>query len=165
MHYDAADKIVMTRILFICMGNICRSPTAEAVTRALVERAGLADVVELDSAGTHGYHVGEPPDRRATEAGARRGYDLSRLRARQVGSSDYARFDLLLAMDKANLESLQRNCPPDARNKLRLFLAYARRHREEEVPDPYYGGVGGFERVLDLIEDAAEGLIDSLNPK
>ena len=155
----------MTRILFVCMGNICRSPTAEAVTRALVERAGMADRVELDSAGTHGYHVGEPPDRRATEAGARRGYDLSRLRARQVGLPDYARFDLLLAMDKANLELLQRSCPPDARNKLRLFLAYARQNREEEVPDPYYGGVGGFERVLDLIEDAAHGLIDSLNRK
>jgi protein-tyrosine phosphatase len=154
--------MTQTRILFVCMGNICRSPTAEGVMRAVVARAGMEHFIEIDSAGTHGYHVGDPPDRRAARAAAKRGYDLSPLRGRQVNEGDFARFDLILAMDRDNLAILERSCPPGLRHKLALFLQYARKHGEEEVPDPYYGGDAGFDHVLDLIEDAAEGLIASL---
>jgi len=155
----------MVRVLFVCMGNICRSPTAEGVARRLVEREGLGDCVAIDSAGTHAYHVGEPPDRRARQAAARRGYDLSAIRARQVEAADFLRFELILAMDRANLAALEELCPEGQKHKLRLFLSYARRAREDEVPDPYYGGGSGFERVLDLIEDAAEGLVAVLGQK
>lgn len=147
------------KILFVCMGNICRSPTAEGVMRALVERADLSDRIELDSAGTHDYHVGAPPDSRAQKAALRRGYDLSALRARHVAERDFARFDRILAMDRDNLALLQRSCPDEHRRKLGLFLDHAENFDEEEVPDPYYGGVDGFERVLDMVEDAARGLI------
>ena len=150
------------RVLFICMGNICRSPTAEAVVRVHLENAGLSAVFEIDSAGTHGYHIGKPPDRRAQEAAAGRGYDLSSLRARQVSESDFSRFDRILAMDRDNLELLRQACPAEHRNKLRLFLEYSSNHAEREVPDPYYGGADGFQHVLDLIEDAARGLIEDL---
>ena len=151
-----------TRILFICKGNICRSPTAEAVTRGLLERLGLEDEFELDSAGTHAYYVGKPPDIKAALAAAQRGYDMSRRRGRQVEIRDYDYYDLILAMDRDNLSQLQDCCPPDGQRKLRLFLEFARRHSEDEVPDPYRGGADGFERVIDLIEDAAQGLIESL---
>ncbi len=156
------DHSEKTRILFVCMGNICRSPSAEGVARSLFDRAGLAAQVDLDSAGTHGYHVGEPPDQRARQAAARRGYDLAPLRARQVSDADFSRFDLILAMDRANLSALSRRCPAEERHKLRLFLDYAHNWREDEVPDPYYGGDAGFERVLDMIEDAVHGLIEDL---
>ncbi|MGE5466843.1 MAG: low molecular weight protein-tyrosine-phosphatase [Ignavibacteria bacterium] len=152
-------------ILLVCMGNICRSPTAEGVLRALVERDGIAEFFQIDSAGTHGYHVGEPPDERARQAAARRGYDLSGLRARRVGEFDFMRFDLILAMDSDNLSLLQRACPPEHRHKLRLFLEYAASFEEREVPDPYYGGDDGFERVLDLVEDAARGVIAAFRPQ
>jgi len=148
------------RILFVCMGNICRSPTAEGVTRTLAWRRGLADRFEFDSAGTHGYHVGAAPDRRARETAATRGYDLSALRARQVEPDDFDRFDLILAMDGDNLAFLESLCPPEHRGKLRLFLEFARESRVREVPDPYYGGPDGFQQVLDLIEDAATGLLE-----
>lgn len=150
------------QILLVCMGNICRSPTAEGVLRQRLQEAGLAHRVIVDSAGTHGYHVGEPPDRRAVEAAAGRGYDLSRLIARQVSVQDCHDYDLILAMDRANLAELQRLCPRMHQHKLRLFLAYSRRYPGQEVPDPYYGGRDGFERVLDMIEDAADGLLASL---
>jgi protein-tyrosine phosphatase len=150
------------RVLFVCMGNICRSPTAEGVTRAMLSGHGLDEFVELDSAGTHGYHVGAPPDTRMQKAAARRGYDLSGLRARQVSTEDFSRFDLLLAMDRDNLHGLLEKCPVEHRAKLKLFLAYAPSEGVDEVPDPYYGGTAGFERVLDLVESAARGLIESL---
>lgn len=149
-------------ILMVCMGNICRSPTAEGVFRQRLLESGLAHRIIVDSAGTHGYHIGEPPDRRAREAAAARGYDLSRLIGRQVSVQDFHDFDLILAMDWANLTHLEQMCPPQQRHKLRLFLSYSRRYPGQEVPDPYYGGRDGFERVLDMIEDAADGLIERL---
>lgn len=150
------------RILMVCMGNICRSPTAEAVLRAKLEAAGLADRVEVDSAGTHDYHVGAPPDPRAQEHGALRGYDLTRLRARKVGPADFERFDLVLAMDEDNLATLQRRCPPAQRHKLEPLMRYAP-DLGTQVPDPYYGGASGFDQVLDLVEAACDGLVQRLS--
>jgi protein-tyrosine phosphatase len=152
----------VTRVLFVCMGNICRSPTAEGVFRHLVERAGLADAVYINSAGTHNYHIGNPPDARTQAAAARRGYDLSALRARQVADSDFADFDLVLAMDDHNRSLLLQQCPPEHRAKVRLFLEFASGKVPAEVPDPYYGGPQGFEQVLDLVENAAQGLLQKI---
>ena len=152
----------MTRILLICMGNICRSPMAEGVLRTLAERAGVSSAVEVDSAGTHGSHEGEPPDLRARKVAASRGYDLSGLRARRVKEQDFSRFDRILAMDRQNLASLRRSCPAEHLSKLGLFLDYADDPALDEVPDPYYGGAEGFERVLDLCEQAARGLLESV---
>ncbi|MCW7537549.1 low molecular weight phosphotyrosine protein phosphatase [Aquabacterium sp. A7-Y] len=149
-------------ILFVCFGNICRSPSAEGVFRRLVERAGMASRLLVDSAGTHDYRVGEPPDPRAQAHASRRGYDLCALRARQVLPLDFERFDLILAMDRENLAALQAACPPEHRHKLRRLMEFARRHREEEVPDPYYGSAAGFEVVLDYLEDACAGLLEHL---
>lgn len=151
-------------ILFVCMGNICRSPTAEGVARGVAAKLGLQDRFEFDSAGTHGYHVGEPPDLRAIRAAAARGYDLSTLRARQVNPYDFVRFDRILAMDRDNLALLRRACPEQLLGKLGLLLDFASGNDEDEVPDPYYGGPEGFEHVLDLVETAAAGLISKLNP-
>jgi protein-tyrosine phosphatase len=151
-----------TRVLFVCMGNICRSPTAEAVFRDYVERAGLSNEIQIDSAGTHDYHIGETPDSRTQRAARQRGYDLSQLRGRQVEAADFSRFDYLLAMDEGNLAILQRLRPLETSSHLGLFLDFARHHREREVPDPYYGGTEGFERVLDMVEDAAEGFLQHL---
>lgn len=153
------DKI---SVLFICMGNICRSPTAEGVFRAAVRNAGLAERIVIDSAGTHGYHIGSPPDGRASAAAATRGYDLSALRGRQVSTRDFVEFDYILAMDSENLANLHRICPPELAHKVTLFLEYSERFSEREVPDPYYGGAQGFEHVLDLVEDAARGLLRTL---
>ena len=141
------------------MGNICRSPTAEAVFRTRVEEAGLAQRILIDSAGTHDYHVGDPPDARAQRAALQRGYDMSALRGRQIDLSDFTHFDYVLAMDRDNLAIMQRLCPQAQRWRLGLLLEYAMRHDECEVPDPYYGGTDGFERVLDMVEDASEGLL------
>lgn len=154
--------MTQTRLLFVCTANICRSPTAEGVVRAQLKNAGLARHVEIDSAGTQRRQVAQPPDARAQKAALRRGYDLSRLRARGISEADFAHFDRILAMDCDNLEILQRDCPPEHRHKLGLFLEYSSRFSEREVPDPYYGSDAGFERVLDLIEDAAAGLVESL---
>lgn len=151
-----------TRLLFVCMGNICRSPTAEGVVHAHLEKAGLAHSVEVDSAGTHAYHIGKAPDVRAQKAAAGRGYDLSGLRARRVTSADFAEFDRILAMDRDNLDNLLHECPAEHRHKLGLFLEHAHNFAQSEVPDPYYGNADGFEHVLDLIEDAAHGLTASL---
>ncbi len=153
------DKI---GVVFVCMGNICRSPTAEAVFRNYVEQAGLADRIAIDSAGTHDYHIGELPDPRTRQAASRRGYDMSALRGRQVGAADFARFDYVLAMDENNLAILERLRPRDAGSHLGLFLEFAERHDEREVPDPYFGGADGFERVLDMVEDAAQGLLSHI---
>ncbi|MBM3390949.1 MAG: low molecular weight phosphotyrosine protein phosphatase [Betaproteobacteria bacterium] len=152
----------MKRILFVCMGNICRSPTAEGVARNILINNGLYDLIKVDSAGTHDYHVGEPPDPRTCLAAMKRGVDLSRLRARQVCPEDFERFDLLLAMDRANLVHLKRGSRPEYHSKLGLFLEYAEAFEEYEMPDPYYGGASGFEQVLDMAEDAARGLIGVL---
>jgi protein-tyrosine phosphatase len=144
------------------MGNICRSPTAQGVFRELLETRGLGDLVEIDSAGTHGYHIGEPPDRRAQAAAARRGIDLSGLRARRVAEGDFEYFDYLLAMDRDNLDSLAAICPPAHRRKLMLFMDFAPHLGSREVPDPYYGAPGGFEQVFDMVEAAAAGLLEDI---
>jgi len=146
-------------ILFVCMGNICRSPTAGGVFRQKVVDHHLGHAVHVDSAGTHNYHPGSPPDARSQAAAARRGYDLSALRARQVVAADYAAFDLILAMDWDNLALLQDDCPPEHQHKLRRLTEFCQQQNSPVVPDPYYGGERGFEQVLDLVEDACEGLI------
>ncbi|HXH04072.1 MAG TPA: low molecular weight protein-tyrosine-phosphatase [Candidatus Competibacteraceae bacterium] len=153
----------MIKVLMVCMGNICRSPTAEGVLRRKLLQDGLHQRVLVDSAGTHSYHIGSPPDRRSQEAALRRGIDLSGLRARQVAAEDLERFDYILAMDQDNLAhllTLSRSV--QQREKIRLLLEFAPEVGEQEVPDPYYGGVVGFERVLDLIEQASVGLIRHL---
>jgi protein-tyrosine phosphatase len=150
------------RVLFVCLGNICRSPTAEGVFRHLLAKEAPGLRVEVDSAGTAGYHAGDPPDLRSQRAAARRGIDLSGLRARQVTTADFAQFDLIIAMDRDNLAELQAMRPAHSRAQLRLFLDYAPELGLREVPDPYYGGVGGFEQVLDLSAAASRGLIAAL---
>ncbi len=150
------------RVLMVCMGNICRSPTAEVVTRDCVKRNDLGAKVEIDSAGTHGYHVGESPDGRTQRAAALRGYDLSQLRARKVAPQDLDYFDLVLAMDKSNLDNLQRMASPGQKEKIKLFMDYSSAFDDEEVPDPYYGLGHGFDLVLDMVEDAAQGLVKDL---
>ena len=152
----------MRSVLLVCTGNICRSPTADGVLRQLVREAGLEALVRVDSAGTHGYHVGEAPDPRAQEHARQRGYDLSPLRARQVEQGDFERFDLILAMDRGHLMLLRRLAPPDQRHKLRLFMEFARSWDLAEVPDPYYGGDAGFEQVLDMIEAGSRGVLAEL---
>ncbi|EMN1930443.1 low molecular weight phosphotyrosine protein phosphatase [Burkholderia ambifaria] len=157
----------MTRvaICFVCLGNICRSPTAEGVMRHQVDAAGLAEHIAIDSAGTGDWHVGEPPDTRAQAAARTRGYDLSALRARQVSAVDFERFDLLLAMDEANFAELRRRCPPEHRDKVRLLMEFAAGAAETEVADPYFGGARGFEQVLDQVERACAGLLDTLRSR
>lgn len=147
------------RILVVCMGNICRSPTAEAVLRAKVAERGLD--IEVDSAGTIGYHQGELPDHRARSAGEARGYSFEGIRARQVVEGDFEVFDLILAADNDNLRDLKRSCPTHLHRKLALFLEFGRPD-VEEIPDPYYGGQRGFDYVLDLVEEASDGLLDKL---
>jgi protein-tyrosine phosphatase len=151
------------RILFVCLGNICRSPTAEEVLRTLAAREAPELSIEVDSAGTAGYHVGEPPDPRTRQAAARRGYDLRELRARILEPGDFERFDLILAMDRENLRVLRRRAPAHAHERLRLLLEFAPQAQQpHDVPDPYYGGPNGFEEVLDLVEAAARGLLAHL---
>jgi len=152
-------------VLFVCMGNICRSPTAEGVFRKHLAEAGLEERVGVDSAGTHAYHVGEAPDPRAQRAAALREVDLSPLRARRAAAIDFERFDYIIAMDRENLSSLQAICPPGQEHKLRLFLSYAEHFGTEDVPDPYYGGAAGFDRVLDMVEAASAGLLETLREK
>lgn len=150
-------------VLMVCMGNICRSPTAEGVLRHKLVEAGLADRITVDSAGTHGHwHADEAPDARSQAHASRRGYDLSALRARQVVEADFEQFDLILAMDWDNLALLEDMSPPSARHKLRRLTEHCRRHDQPVVPDPYHGGRDGFEQVLDLVEDACDGLVELL---
>lgn len=150
-------------VLFVCMGNICRSPAAQGVFEYQLEKMGLAEHIRVDSAGTHAYHVGEPPDRRMQAAAARRGYDLSSQRARHVETDDFTHFDYILVMDHANLETLQSHkLSPHTVSTIQLLMSFAPESGVIEVPDPYYGGSEGFERVLDLVEVACAGLLEKI---
>jgi protein-tyrosine phosphatase len=149
-----------TRVLFVCMGNICRSPMAEGVFRHMVKQSGLEDVVRVDSAGTHGFHAGETPDKRAQALASKRGYDISEMRARRVRDRDFDDYDLILAMDWDNLSQLQQMAPKKAHHKLQLLMRFATDHESATIPDPYYGNQQGFEQALDFIEDACAGLLD-----
>lgn len=155
----------MIRVLLVCLGNICRSPTAEVVFRSEIDKAGLDGLVDIVSCGTAGYHVGEAPDSRSQAAAKERGYDMRALRGRQVQLNDFEYFDFILAMDKSNLVELKQLCPKQYSAKLDLFLLYAHNHQETEVPDPYYGGPQGFFHVLDLVEDASIGLVDVIKAR
>ena len=152
-------------VLFVCMGNICRSPTAQGVFEYLVEEASLGERIDIDSAGTHAYHIGEKPDQRATQAAAGRGIDLSRQRARRVEVADFEQFDYVLAMDSSNFDELAAICPQQHQDKIQLFLEFAEDLSQREVPDPYYGGNQGFERVLDLIEMSARALLEDVRQR
>lgn len=152
-------------VLFVCLGNICRSPTAQGVFARQLEAEGLQDRVRIDSAGTGDWHVGKSPDPRATDAARQRGIDLTDQRARQVSLEDFYTFDYILAMDRANLGDLRSMAPPNGEARVELFLSYARHSDTEEVPDPYYGGESGFTRVLDLITDAGGGLLAELRAR
>jgi protein-tyrosine phosphatase len=156
---ESTDRLF---VLFVCMGNICRSPTAEGVFRKVVADAGLDHRIVIESAGTHAYHANDPPDRRSQAAAERRGFSLANIRARRVESSDFERFDYIFAMDRDNLEMLRAAASEKSEAEIHLFLEYATAGREYEVPDPYYGGAAGFERVLDLIEDASTELLELL---
>jgi protein-tyrosine phosphatase len=153
------DIMKKVKVLFVCMGNICRSPTAHGVFAHLVHSQGLDDRILIDSAGTHAYHIGSSPDKRSQAAALRRGFDLSAQRARKVTVADIEDFDYVLAMDRANLDDLQDLVAAAQRERVRLFMTFAERWNVDEVPDPYYGGDSGFERVLDMVEDAAAGLL------
>jgi protein-tyrosine phosphatase len=151
------------RVLMVCTGNICRSPTAEGVLRRKLADAGLHKQVEVDSAGTVDFHAGAPPDHRAQQSAQKRGYDLSRQRARQVRANDFERFDLLLGMEAEHVERLVELCPDHLAERIRLLMDFSlRRPKGSGVPDPYYGAPAGFERVLDLVEEACEGLVEEL---
>ncbi len=157
---DASKKI---KVLFVCMGNICRSPTADAVFRHHVKAAGVDHLIEVDSAGTHAYHIGNPPDERSQRTALKRGYKMDDLRARAVESDDFEAFDYILAMDKENLRLLQQRSPRHHHDKIRLFMQYGASYgNDTEVPDPYFGGHQGFELVLDMVEEASQGLLEHL---
>lgn len=151
-----------TSVLFVCMGNICRSPMAEGAFAKTVQSAGLETQILIDSAGTHDYHVGDAPDLRAQRTALSHGYDISGLRGRQVQDSDFERFDYILAMDKQNLNNLTRRANVRHHHKIRLLLSFSRRYPNLDVPDPYYGGQQGFDQTLDMVEDAAQGLLKTI---
>ena len=157
------EKTIIS-VLFVCMGNICRSPTAEGVFRHFVQEAGLADRIKIDSAGTHAYHTGEPADRRASAAAERRGYSLADIRARRVQAEDFENFNYIVAMDRLNHVTLIDRADAEHHDKIRLFLEFSSAG-EDEVPDPYYGGAAGFDRVLDLVEEASRGLLETLSDR
>lgn len=152
-------------VCFVCLGNICRSPTAEAVMRRLVDEAGLSTHVSVDSAGTGDWHIGEAPDERAQRAAAKRGYDLAPLRARQIAAEDFGTFDLIVAMDDANVTALEQVAPSAGRDKIRLLMEFAPHLQDRVVTDPYFGGDAGFEAVLDQCEAACSGLLSTLRPQ
>lgn len=150
------------KVLFVCMGNICRSPTAEGVFRHLVQQEGHSDWIKTDSAGTHAYHIGQEPDRRSQQTARTRGIELGDLRGRQAVSNDFHEFDYILAMDNDNYHNLQNLCPEGLEERLSLFLDFSKDYSETQVPDPYYGGDQGFEHVFDLVESASRGLLDTI---
>jgi len=157
------NKDKKIKVLFVCMGNICRSPTADAVFRHLVKEAGVDHMIDVDSAGTHAYHIGNPPDDRAQNTALQRGYKMHDLRARAVQPSDFEEFDYILAMDKENLSLLQQRSPQQHINKIQLFMQYSTQASPDaEVPDPYFGGHQGFELVFDMVEEASQGLLEHL---
>ncbi len=161
------DKLVSkekkTSVLFVCMGNICRSPTAEGVFRHVVRQAGLQDNIKIDSAGTHAYHVGEAPDRRSQSKARENGVDISAQRARKVAQEDFDRFDYIIAMDRSNYSDLMRLAKkPEQQQKISLFMDYAKDWNNTEVPDPYYGGSNGFQQVFDMIMSASQGLLKQI---
>ena len=151
-----------TSVLFVCMGNICRSPTAEGVFRYVVKQRGLSDQIEIDSAGTHAYHIGEGPDSRSQSTALSRGVNLSAQRARKVEGSDFNRFDYVIAMDRSNLENLKNVQQKGQPAKLHLFMEFADTWDNQEVPDPYYGGANGFDQVFDMVQSASEGLLEHI---
>lgn len=153
------------KVLFVCMGNICRSPTAHGVFQHLVDQAELSEHIHVDSAGTHAYHVGNAPDRRSQMTAKARGYSLESLRARRVDTRDFDEFDYVLAMDQENYRILASICPGEMQGKLDMFLAFSDDFNENEVPDPYYGGDQGFENVLDMVESASNGLLRAIREK
>jgi low molecular weight protein-tyrosine phosphatase len=150
------------KVLFVCMGNICRSPTAEGVFNKLIDDLGTTNRFLVDSAGTHAYHVGESPDNRAQQTARNRGVTLSNIRARKVSFSDFEQFDHILAMDTDNYHILLDSSPDEHHHKIKLFLDFAPKHEENNVPDPYYGGANGFEHVFDLVEDASKGFYQTV---
>ena len=150
------------RVMFVCMGNICRSPTAHGVFRQMVAKASHSDAICIESSGTHAYHIGQPPDSRAQEVARGCGIDLSDLRAQKINKEDFRRFDYIVAMDGNNISVLKALCPPLYQNRIHLLLDFAKTIDKKEVPDPYYGGADGFERVLDLIEHGAQGLLQTI---
>ena len=152
----------MVKVLFVCLGNICRSPTAEGVFSNLVRQAGLSDKIKIDSAGTGAWHVNQAPDQRSQDAALKRGIDLSAQRARKISTDDFNNFDYLVAMDRSNVSDLKKICPPDLLSRISLFLEFAPELERQEVPDPYQGGDEGFELVLNLIEVAAQGLFSHI---
>ncbi|MBV4398222.1 low molecular weight phosphotyrosine protein phosphatase [Advenella alkanexedens] len=156
---------MVTKVLFVCMGNICRSPSAEGVLRRLVQEAGLQNSIQVDSAGTHNYHIGDAPDGRAQLAARKRGYDISQHRARQVTVEDFTEYDLILAMDWDNLSYMQQICPKPLRHKLMLLMRFANDYEEATVPDPYYGGLDGFFKMLDYLEDACQGVFEIVSKR
>lgn len=150
-------------VLFVCLGNICRSPTAHGVFETMVLQAGLQDRIHIDSCGTGDWHIGHSPDERSASTALTRGYDLSHLRSRQIHSSDFQRFDYILVMDNKNLSDVKALCPADYAGQIELFLNYANNYSSTvEVPDPYYGGASGFDHVIDLVEDASQSLLNTL---
>ena len=155
----------MIHVLFVCMGNICRSPAAEGVFRHKVRAAGLETEIHIDSAGTHGYHEGEPPDPRSIDAAAERGIDISSQRSRPVRTSDFSDFDMIIAMDDDNIAALESKCPRRDRNKIHRLLDFAVKTALREVPDPYYGGARGFEKMMDLLDDGLEGLLAAVRER
>ena len=158
-------SINRVKVLFVCMGNICRSPTAEGVFRHLLQTEQYDNWIMTDSAGTHAYHIGEPPDRRAQQTALSRGIDLSDLRGRKAIKEDFYEFDYILAMDNENYQNLKQICPDGLEDKLSLFLDFSDDYSETQVPDPYYGGDQGFEHVFDLVESASRGLIDDIKKR
>lgn len=150
------------KVLFVCMGNICRSPTAEGVFTKLITDRKLTPKFTIDSAGTHAYHVGNPPDERAQQAAAKRGIEIQKLRARKIHGSDFEYYDHILVMDDDNYAIVSNDCPPEHRHKVKYFLDFAPNLGIKEVPDPYYGGKSGFEQVLDMVEDASLGFLETL---
>jgi protein-tyrosine phosphatase len=151
---------MMTKVLFVSMGNICRSPSAEGVFRRLIDDAGLSGVVGVDSAGTHNFHVGEAPDARVQAAARKRGYDISQCQARQITQDDFREYDMILAMDWEDRSALMQQCPKIYQHKLMLLMRFANEFEEATVPDPYYGGPDGFSKVLDYLEDACQGVME-----